>query len=76
MRPRSPRLTLEPLVCEFGNISALARVLDRDVAQVGKWVHDGVPLYSADRIAVALGRHPVEIWPEWFSLPDVVATAA
>lgn len=21
---------------------------------------------SADRIAVALGRHPSEIWPEWF----------
>lgn len=22
---------------------------------------------TADRIAVALGRHPYELWPEWFS---------
>jgi hypothetical protein len=75
-RPPTTRLPLEPLVQEFGNISALARVIDRDVAQVSKWVRDGVPLYSADRIAIELGRHPFEIWPEWFSLPEVVAPAA
>lgn len=76
MRPSSTRLTLEPLVREYGNGSALARALGRDVAQVNKWVQHGVPLYSADRIAIALGRHPFEIWPEWFSLPEFVATAA
>ena len=23
---------------------------------------------AADRIAVAMGHHPCELWPEWFSL--------
>jgi lambda repressor-like predicted transcriptional regulator len=27
---------------------------------------DEVRYDAADHIAVALGRHPVEIWPEWF----------
>lgn len=24
---------------------------------------------SADRVAIALGHHPCEIWPEWFGTP-------
>jgi lambda repressor-like predicted transcriptional regulator len=27
---------------------------------------DEVRYDAADHLAVALGRHPVEIWPEWF----------
>ena len=26
--------------------------------------------HIADRIAVALGRHPYELWPEWFDRAD------
>ena len=26
---------------------------------------------AADRIAVALGYHPCQLWPEWFDLPEV-----
>jgi len=25
--------------------------------------------YTADRLAVKLGKHPCQIWPEWFDLP-------
>lgn len=37
--------------------STLYRVLSRDRLRYD----------TADRIAVALGRHPYELWPEWFS---------
>jgi lambda repressor-like predicted transcriptional regulator len=26
---------------------------------------------AADRIAVALGYHPCQLWPEWFEFPEV-----
>jgi lambda repressor-like predicted transcriptional regulator len=29
---------------------------------------------TADRIAVALGRHPWELWPEWFSWPTGISS--
>lgn len=29
---------------------------------------------AADRIAVALGRHPSELWPNWFDPTRVLAT--
>lgn len=35
-----------------------------------RWTRDGVPLEQADRIAVALGLHVSEIWPEWFTESD------
>lgn len=31
-----------------------------------RWRHAGVPVYSADRAAVALGTHPGELWPDLF----------
>jgi hypothetical protein len=76
MRPRSPRLSVEPLVVMYGSVSCLARALDRDRAQVQRWRRDGVPLPSADRIAVAVGLHPVEVWPDWYVVTDDHASAA
>ncbi|MHB2022272.1 MAG: hypothetical protein ACYCO3_02915 [Mycobacteriales bacterium] len=31
----------------------------------GRWLR----ARSADRLACALGRHPYELWPEWFGAP-------
>jgi lambda repressor-like predicted transcriptional regulator len=39
------------------NRSTLHRLLSRDRLRSD----------AADRIAVALGRHPSELWPEWFA---------
>lgn len=73
-RARQPRVSLEPLVERYGNVSVLARALGVDRAQVARWRSDGVPIESADRIAVAVGRHPAEVWPEWYDLlADVAA---
>jgi hypothetical protein len=27
-------------------------------------------VYGADKWAVRLGKHPSQIWPEWFDLPE------
>jgi len=67
-RARQPRLSLEPLVQRYGNVSVLARALGIDRAQVAHWRSDGLPVDSADRVAVLLGRHPAEVWPEWYLL--------
>lgn len=29
-----------------------------------RWASEGIPIHSADRIAVALGAHPATIWGE------------
>jgi len=76
VRPPSPRLSLEPLVSMYGSVSCLARALGRQRAQVQKWRRNGVPLVSADRIAVAVGLHPVEVWPDWYAVTEDHAAAA
>jgi hypothetical protein len=68
-RAVSPRVPLEPLVERYGgNGSALARALGCAQEQVSRWRSHGLPLVSADRLAVALGLHPVEVWPDWYEM--------
>lgn len=78
MSPRaaSPRISIEPLVERYGNGSALARALGCDHTQVSRWRSQGLPLDSADRVAVALGLHPAEVWPDWYRLTQEQAQAA
>ncbi len=46
-----------------------ARVIDMDSRQLGRCRRDGgFTPFTADRVAVSLGFHPVEIWPEWFDV--------
>jgi hypothetical protein len=66
---RQPRLSLEPLVARCGgNVSELARAVRVGRTQLAHWRRDGVPIDSADRLACGLGRHPAEVWPEWYHL--------
>ena len=48
--------------------SMLAELTGFSARTLHRWVHDGVPVDEADRIAVKLGMHVAEIWPEWWSL--------
>ena len=70
--PRQPRL---PLVAAHGTVTVLAAALGRSREQVARWRSGGLPLCSADAVACALGRHPAEVWPEWYSVA-VAAEAA
>jgi lambda repressor-like predicted transcriptional regulator len=49
------------------SVSGLAVCLGIDRSTLYRLLYrDEVRYDAADHLAVALGRHPVEIWPEWF----------
>lgn len=56
-----------PGTTEAGN-RLLARVLGIDDRTVVYWKRHGLGPEAADRLAIALGRHPGDIWPEWWDL--------
>ncbi|HVB27481.1 MAG TPA: helix-turn-helix domain-containing protein [Mycobacteriales bacterium] len=59
VRLRTTGLTTVALAAELGLPRlTLVRVL------AGQALHWD----TADRVAVALGAHPVELWPQWFAL--------
>jgi hypothetical protein len=71
------RLPVEPIVRRYGSFSALARTLGLHCAQAARWSDRGIPVEWADRAAVYIGLHPVEVWPEWYDLPiEAVQEAA
>jgi hypothetical protein len=52
----------------YGSVSMLARALGRRREQVSKWHTNGVPIMSADNLAISLGMHPIEVWPDWYEI--------
>ncbi len=44
--------------------------VDRDALH-RLFTRDRLRCDAADRIAVALGYHPCQLWPEWFDFPEV-----
>jgi len=70
---RQPRVSLEPLVALCGgNVSELSRAVRVGRTQLAHWRRNGVPVDSADRLACSLGRHPAEVWPEWYRLTTLL----
>ncbi|MCU1593767.1 MAG: Winged helix-turn-helix DNA-binding [Frankiales bacterium] len=50
-----------------GNVTAVAELLRVDRSTVYRVLRRARLRYdAADAIAVALGRHPVELWPDWY----------
>lgn len=72
--PLAPLLRLvTPLRTGSGDehrMGALASVLGISRTTVHRWARHGVPEWSADPVAIALGRHPGSLWPEWWSHSD------
>ena len=66
---RQERMPLQPLYdfCEAENLSHLSRMLGIDNSHIHRFKVDGIPIYSADKIACKkLGVHPGFIWKkEW-----------
>ena len=51
-----------------GNLTAASAVLQIDRSTLHRLLsRDRLRSDAADRIAVTLGRHPSELWPEWFA---------
>lgn len=67
--PGEPARTALQRLREDGvNLSFLAQVLRVDRSTLYRVLsRDKLRYDTADRIAVALGRHPYELWPDWFS---------
>jgi hypothetical protein len=50
------------------NNSELARRTGFALRTIQRWTITGIPLYSADRLAIRLGVHPATIWANWFTV--------
>lgn len=75
MRSRQPRLAVDPLLRKYGTVAALARASGCPRSSFTRWQREGgIPLFTADRIAIRLRLHPVEVWPEWYQI-DGAGTA-
>jgi len=47
-------------------VSVVAERLQLPCGTVHRYRRQGIPLRSADRIAIRAGYHPVEIWPDFY----------
>ncbi len=61
------RLPFGPLAIEAhaATIDTLARRIGVSRRTVHRWAAHGVPTHQADRAAIAIGSHPVCIWPDY-----------
>jgi len=51
-----------------GNLTAASVALQVDRSTLHRLLsRNRLPSDAADRIAVTLGRHPSELWPDWFA---------
>lgn len=62
------RLPLDPLIRACGSGNNLAALTGYRRARLTQWQRDGVPVCAADNMAVALGMHPIELWPDWYEI--------
>jgi len=60
-------LPAEPLMAVLGmsSLRTLSDKLEVNVRTVQRYVKVGLTFDQADRIAIALGMHPMEIWHDW-----------
>lgn len=70
MRRVAPRLPLDPLLALYDSALGLARALKVDPRQVHRWSGYGVSIWTADELAVSLGFHPIELWPQWLEVGE------
>lgn len=58
---------------QFVSVKTTCRVLPATIAKqtginrqsVYRWRSDGIPIHTADRIAIRMGVHPLVIWPDF-----------
>lgn len=80
MSPPGPkpmrRFPVEPLLerADCPNLVQLAHRLGVHRQQVAQYRSRGLSERQADRVAIALGFHPIEIWPDYWD--DVLDEAA
>ena len=53
-------------------VAEVARIIGTKRKQIYRWREVGLFAEHADQVAVRLGYHPGELWPEWWNVPPVV----
>ena len=66
------RYPTAPLLAEFADLTA-AQVAERfglHRSQIVRWRRTGATLnqWDADRYAIMIGKHPGEVWHDWFKV--------
>ena len=51
----------------------LAHLLGVSRKTVTRWTRDGIPLQSADQLAIRLGYNPVAVWGLWWDDPEYLS---
>ena len=51
------------------NLSDLSRRTGYPLRTIQRWRLNGIPYWSADRVAIRLGIHPALIWTNWYAAP-------
>ncbi len=65
------RVALRPLLDDLPyetSMTEAAELLDVDRTLLQRWKNDGVPYWSAERLATRRGVHPSSIWTDWIAL--------
>ena len=60
-----PRFPLRNIAC--ANHCELARRTSFSLRTIVRWERDGVPYWSADRLATDLGCHPIGFWADGYN---------
>jgi hypothetical protein len=68
------RLPFAPLEHAAGaeTTADIARRLGISTQRVHDYRRTGIPVYKADRCAVRLGVHPLDVWPDFLAVPDLI----
>lgn len=64
--PRSHRWPTESLVTAAGGVERVHRTIDP--GNLHRAIRAGLTDLQADRWAIALGLHPLEVWPDWIDV--------
>lgn len=66
---RTIRWPVAPLLatCRVTTIGDVAALVGVSTRTVHRWQRNGLTDTQADRAAVALGLHPANVWPDWWS---------
>lgn len=61
------RWPVEPLfrAAATTEVLALAMFTGFTARTIHRWIHNGIPDAHADEAAIALGLHPMSIWPDY-----------
>ncbi len=50
---------------DYGCNALIGEMMGVSTRTVNRWANEGVPARRADAVAISLGAHPLELWPDY-----------